>query len=314
MEKENEDTSEWETYVDEKYTFQLKYPVSPFVRLICPDENLLLIERDLQTENTVTMQQICARDGRYDFEVVVTDQLSDQPSSNEYFLVTETSTAIDGIPANKYHFVAKKTEGFPGAGSEFYEIRFQKDNIFFTIHASMYTKDYLDQILSTFKFVEKTTDTNCKSKDTAFCQDVEKYRSIVSSEDPKELITKTMESQLTCDSSSPFPMPFVCNGIKDGEKTYGYQIGYNQSEGSMLSRGEYEELLTISFNDNNFHYQGSHSLNDRGIIVFTDTPEEDLFALYLLKDEKGWQVKQLMLGVVSDDFLRIDSRLLDFIR
>ena len=306
----------WKVYTNPVDNFTFRYPVSLSLSEIGePNKNdCVLIKADIayiSVKSSRGSSGGCIQTGRGTFDVLTPVKENVAINGSSYVASGNKIDSSADLDAKKkyleYLWIEDlKEEGFVIEYGGYYNLD--------ELQKYQTEKQIIKKILSTFQFVDATQNkSSCTSKDASFCGEVDKYKTIISSEDIRELIVRSKETEITCDTSSPFN-PYICNGLTDKSKASGYQIGYNQSEGSTLSRGEYEELLTISMNENNYQYVGSSSVNGKGLVVFTDTPKEDLFALFLSKEDDIWKTKLLMLGSVSEDFLKLDSRLLDLVR
>lgn len=94
-------TAAWKTFTSSRKDYQIKYPSDSFVRLVCPNEELTLIARGNQTDETRTMTD-CSREGQYTVEIITNPQNSTPPQSTNYFTVTEDPVTVGGLATKKY--------------------------------------------------------------------------------------------------------------------------------------------------------------------------------------------------------------------
>ena len=146
----NDPTANWKTFTDSKYGYSVKYPPQGIYRINCEGEqDLFYLIKSAQTD--LLEPQNCARDSRFNLEIVV---LTKQPTIDDRYLATSSAYTVGGIEATKTIYTQKPN--FEGPGASWYtEVNFKKGNYYYQAYTG--DKDLeqtLDQILSTFKFIE----------------------------------------------------------------------------------------------------------------------------------------------------------------
>ena len=145
-------TADWKTYTNTASKYSVKFPSDMFVRLICPDEELVLRTRkETDTKDEETFET-CGRGGRFTIEVVTAESFT-EPVTDDYVEVTKSNITIDGVAARDYISVKKPTaEGPIPDWSE--DIYFEKAGIKHLIHFDRgVSEDIKTNFLSSFKFL-----------------------------------------------------------------------------------------------------------------------------------------------------------------
>lgn len=169
---------------------------------------------------------------------------------------------------------------------------------------------------------QKQIGITCNVSDKEFCVLLESVKSLVQAENFLTLVTYQNSMEVTCDDKAraaeglpTYRSDNLCKGIPEGDKTKGYYIGYNQSEGSTMTAQEYAMSLKTYFTKNKpFNYVGSVIKDGKGYIVYTNTNNNYLFALPVKKYGSDWKLESVTLGVVSTDFTSLDPVILGYIR
>lgn len=99
-------TTGWKTYMNSKSGYSVNYPSDLYVRLICPDEELLLRTRNASDTKDEESFETCGRGGRFTIEVVTADSFT-EPATDDYVSVTKSETEVGGISAREYISVKK---------------------------------------------------------------------------------------------------------------------------------------------------------------------------------------------------------------
>ena len=150
-------TADWQTYINTQNGYSIRYPEKYFVRLICLGEELTLIKRETNDIRNDVNMEACARGGRYKFEIVTSAKVFSLPQSYEYNRVTNKPVKIDNKVGVKY--TVEQIKEYPGpsmaVGEKEYYIYINSDGKYFEIYfGGKDLSEYLDQILSTFKFTK----------------------------------------------------------------------------------------------------------------------------------------------------------------
>lgn len=148
------DTSSWTTYTSTQSAFTVKYPSQNFVRLVCPDEDLVLKTRQSSDTKDIEIFETCGRDGRFTIEAFAATSLTEPTvgTSNGYSISKEDTT-VAGVSARKYTTVRNSDAQGPGPDwSE--DIYFDHGGKKYMIHFDKAVTDEIKtKILSTFKFL-----------------------------------------------------------------------------------------------------------------------------------------------------------------
>lgn len=169
---------------------------------------------------------------------------------------------------------------------------------------------------------QRQTGTSCNINDKEFCILLESVKSLVQAENFSTLVTYQNPMEVTCDDKAraaqgllTFRSDNLCKGISEGDKTKGYYIGYNQSEGSTMTAQEYANTLKTYFAKNKpFNYVGNIIKDGKAYIVYTNANSNYLFALPVKKYSSDWKLEGVTLGVVSTDFTSLDPVILGHIK
>lgn len=175
-------------------------------------------------------------------------------------------------------------------------------------------KKIFDQILSTFKFLDQSI--SCDVKDKEFCNFLNIVYPLVLSSNFSELLNYQDLTDITCEQTnteSPPPPP-ICDGAKKNEVRKGYVIGTNLSEGSINNKE-----MAVSVLQNYIHryqlvweYRGSVVDQTKGVMVFLNPKKDSLFVLELKKEKEEWRIKDIIIGIASNDYLTLDDKILTY--
>ncbi len=157
------ETANWKTYKNTEHNYSIKYPVDKLVRVICPEEQLILIPRNTETQEEIEFET-CDRDSRYSIEVT-TDLIKSshykptlemmkykEPNPNEY--LKEKIIIGSKTPATKYSFVKSEKEDSPRPQWSVEIFAENKDKVYNFYLSNKNLEDIFNQILSTFEFTD----------------------------------------------------------------------------------------------------------------------------------------------------------------
>lgn len=147
-------TANWKTYINKASGYSVKYPTDKLLRLICPGEELNLVKRGVETQESIDMPT-CARDGRYDIEIVTLSTPKEEPKADQYTSVVKEDILVGGVKARKYvvnMFIPEPR----GPGTEWYtEVFLNHDGKIYNLFLGKTDfVDIFDLIRSTFRFLE----------------------------------------------------------------------------------------------------------------------------------------------------------------
>lgn len=145
-------TANWKLYTNSASGYSIKYPSENYVRLICPDEELVLKTKTAQDTKDEISMETCGRGGRFEIEVVSASSFT-EPTTDEFVSVTKEEITVAGVTARKYISTKKPAaEGpVPDYSEDIYLDNGGKKHL---IHfGSTVSDDIKNKILSTFKFI-----------------------------------------------------------------------------------------------------------------------------------------------------------------
>lgn len=160
------ETENWKTYTNSKDGFSIRYPKEGFVRLICPDEELVLDDDKQYTPEVVQKgelsREVCGRGGRFDIEVQTynhSDDLKETgetgiPQASKDYMVEEEIVIVGDIQGKRYTVTPTEScEGICAPESRM-EVYLTKGDTSYTFY--LWNKEYLEifnKMLTTFKFI-----------------------------------------------------------------------------------------------------------------------------------------------------------------
>lgn len=152
---QSDPTETWKTYTNTKFNYSVKYPNTGVARINCEnEENMLYLA--LGSQQDILAPQNCARDSRFNIEIVASNKPV-KNTDNRYQSVS-TEFQIAEIKAVKHTYTQKPNFEGPGE-SWFEEVYFEKNGIYYDAYnRNKELSITFDQILSTFKFREQTQD------------------------------------------------------------------------------------------------------------------------------------------------------------
>ena len=109
----------------------------------------------------------------------------------------------------------------------------------------------------------------------------------------------------------------VCEGVAKGVVKQGYSIGYNQSEGTMISKDEYLTTVGNYVKTNGpFIYQGSLVQENKGVAVFLNSNKDHILVFPAKRSGTSWKIDFLLVGGAFGDnsFVNLNNSLLDFVQ
>lgn len=156
-------TPGWETYANTKDGYEIKYPRENFVRVTCPNRELLLERRDMMgsdnrlkdtIDGTSQITDQCSEENVYTIETK-TSPISQAviPQTDENYQVTKEEINIPGTKAAKYLVDLIKAPARPYIG--WHEVIWieHNDKIILITLIDQGLQNIFDQMLSTFKFL-----------------------------------------------------------------------------------------------------------------------------------------------------------------
>jgi len=153
--------------------------------------------------------------------------------------------------------------------------------------------------------------------DKYLCQFLDMVTSDITKQNLQELISFQNQVDWTCEDKDRisqglplFHSEKLCTIVPDGTKTKGLYLGWNQSEGTTYSPGEYLTALTKYFTENKpWSYLGYVFKNDKGQIVYINQTKEayNLFAIPFRKYGTVWKIQSVIIGGTTNDYKNLDT-------
>lgn len=320
-------TVNWKTYTNTKYNFAFKYPQTYLTR---EDQNtdgvFLLSSLSEKQELESCFKNKTPECNNYSLRLEFSNKskssnlsLTDFVKGEQQNTAAFTTTIIAGYPALQHRF-----EGI-GIVENVYINR--NTSVFHIYANAIIDADnnirILDQILSTFRFENltpsKSTDsnqnnqTNCSASDQAFCDLLPTLKTLVENGDFTQLTEFVEPATSHCDPNGFAYNQELCRGIPSTGSAKGYSVGYNQSEGSVLTKSQFVKTLNdYKEKGKPFSYHGSIQQGEKGIVVYLSKDKSQLFTLLMKKSNLKWRIESVLLGVTSKDFLDLDPVVLTY--
>jgi hypothetical protein len=167
--------------------------------------------------------------------------------------------------------------------------------------------DAFDQIIKTIKLSsprigyeitlapQQPTSPACDVSDNAFCNVLSDIKQSLTAKNYQGLLAYQLTQSVTCDPEGMFVA--VCDGAAKGVVKEGYMIGYNQSEGSLLTENNFiKTLSTYVSTMGPFRYQGSLVTGDKGIAVFLNPKKDKILVFPMHRTGATWRMDHVLIG------------------
>lgn len=140
----------------------------------------------------------------------------------------------------------------------------------------------------------------CDVSDRALCTVLSDIKANMETQNYAGVIAYQNISTVTCDPEGM--VPAICEGVAKGVVKEGYGVGYNQSEGTILSRDKHLAGLATYISTNGpFLYKGSLQSGDKGVIVYLNADGSKLFVLNMKRTGQTWRFDYVLLGGTFGD-------------
>jgi len=153
---------------------------------------------------------------------------------------------------------------------------------------------------------------SCEVSDSAFCNVLSDIKNSMAANNFAGIVAYQTTTPVTCD---PDGMAIsICDGKAKGVVVEGYGVGYNQSEGNILTKDVHlASLASYVANNGPFFYKGSYQQGDKGVIVYLNGNASNLFVLFMKRAGATWRFSTILIGGVFGDtaFATVSPSLLD---
>ena len=156
---------------------------------------------------------------------------------------------------------------------------------------------------------------SCDVSDNSFCNVLVDLKSALAASNYAGFLAYQNLQSTTCNPDGMFVS--VCEGVSKGVIKEGYNIGHNQSEGSLVTKNDYITSVSGYVNTNGpFIYQGSLVSANKGVAVFLNAKKDQLLVFPLKRTDSTWRMDTLLLGGTFTDnsFENLSNSLLDFVQ
>jgi len=136
---------------------------------------------------------------------------------------------------------------------------------------------------------------SCEVSDNAFCNVLTDIKNSMAAKNYSGVIAYQTTTSVTCD---PDGMAIsICDGKAKGAVVEGYGVGYNESEGNILTRDVHlASLASYVANKGPFIYKGSLQQGDKGVIVYLNGNASELFVLSMKRAGSTWRFQSVLIG------------------
>lgn len=93
-----------------------------------------------------------------------------------------------------------------------------------------------------------STSPNCDVPDNSLCRVISDLKNALTNKDYNGLLAHQNIQSVTCDPDGMYVT--ICDGQPKGAVKQGYQIGYNQSEGTVVTKADYLQTISAYVNGN----------------------------------------------------------------
>lgn len=155
----------------------------------------------------------------------------------------------------------------------------------------------------------------CDVTDESFCIVISDLTAFVSTPNYDGFLAYQNPQSVTCDPEGMAVA--ICEGAAKGVVKEGFSIGYNQSEGTTLTRDNYLKTVSDYIKTNGpFSYQGSLVSGDKGVAVFLNPKKDHILVFPMKKNGETWEMNHLLVGGTFGDtsFTNLSNSLLDFVQ
>ena len=279
-----DETSSWKTYSNADFSF--KYPpdwtidgnlitsTSPKIKSVIVPSNSTLMNECMQEVSSQTVGNVFIKK----FTRVTTGAMC---------------TTSDSTPREIW-IIPSATKYTPGVIFDYSSTE------------SSQAESIFDQILSTFKFVDKNN--LCELNDKTLCGFfVDKT---LKTSDIDYILSLQQKTTVTCKKDQAYFNPKMCEGVSDGKKREGYSVGSIKSEGTIYSENEYKIFLNDYFK-NNYSYHGIIIDSNKTAVVFVSNDKKTLLVFPLVKKNGIWTMNFILFGF-DQDYHNLDRQVLDW--
>jgi hypothetical protein len=157
--------------------------------------------------------------------------------------------------------------------------------------------------------------STCDVPDTSLCRVISDLKTALTNKDYNGFLAYQNIESTTCNPDGMFVS--VCEGAAKGVIKQGYQIGYNQSEGTMVTKADYLQTVSAYVNNNSpLNYQGTVFQGNKATIVFLNPNKDHLLLFPLKRSGTSWVMDFVLVGGTFGDnsFANLSNSLLDFVQ
>lgn len=155
----------------------------------------------------------------------------------------------------------------------------------------------------------------CDVPDASLCRVISDLKSSLEKADYNGFLAYQNIQSTTCDPDGMFIS--VCEGAAKGVIKQGYSIGYNQSEGTLVTKADYLKTISAYVNNNSpLNYQGTVFQGDKAVVVFLNSQKDHLLLFPLKRTGTSWTTDFILVGGTFNDnsFVNLTNSLLDLVQ